>query len=53
MPKVRSKAEAKFWGAVAGGKSKTAPHLSPEEGKKRLRGVKVAKLPARKKKRKK
>ena len=53
MPKVRSKAEARFWGAVAGGKSKAAPNVSREEAKKRLRGVKVSKLPARKKARKK
>lgn len=48
MPAV-SKAQAGFMGAVASG-DKKVKGLSPEKAKEFLRGVKVSKLPAKKKK---
>jgi len=50
MPKAKSKAQARLFGAVAGGKPTKAKGLSKAEAKTRLRGVNVSKLPARKKK---
>lgn len=47
MPKAKSKAQARFFGAVAGGKVKKKG-LSKKEARTRLRGVKTGKLPARK-----
>jgi len=51
MPKAKSKAQARFFGAVAGGKVRKKG-LSKKEARTRLRGVKMKKLPARKKRRK-
>lgn len=48
MPKATSRAQARFFGAVAGGAVKRKG-LSKSEAKSRLRGVKLKKLPARKK----
>lgn len=48
MPKASSKKQAAFFGAVAGGKIKKKG-LTKTEAKSRLRGVKMSKLPARKK----
>lgn len=47
-PRAASKAQAKFFGAVAGGAIKKKG-LSKKEARERLRGVKMEKLPARKK----
>jgi hypothetical protein len=44
MPKAKSKAQAGLFGAIAGG-TKTMHGLSAAEAKKRLKGVKVSKLP--------
>jgi len=49
MPKAQSKKQAAFFGAVAGGAIKKKG-LSKDEAKTRLKGVKVAKLPYKKKK---
>ena len=43
-----SKAQAGFYGAVAGGASTTNTDLTPAEAKKKLRGKKVKNLPRRK-----
>jgi len=48
MP-AKSKAQARFMGAIAGGAIKKKG-LSKEKAKEFLRGVSVSKLPARKKK---
>lgn len=48
MPKPVSKAQARFFGAVAGG-SKRVKGFSKTEARNRLRGSKLSKLPARKK----
>ena len=48
MPKAASKAQAKFFGAIAGGTIKKKG-LPAAEAKDRLRGVKMSKLPAKKK----
>ena len=51
MPKkAKSKAQARFFGAVASGKARKGTSLSPHKAKEMLRGSKVSKLPARKKK---
>lgn len=50
MPKAKSKKQAALFGAIAGGKARKGTGMSSEEAKKRLRGVKVKKLPYRKKK---
>jgi hypothetical protein len=50
MPKAKSKAQARFFGAVAGGRIKKKG-LSRKEARTRLRGVKMSKLPKRSKKR--
>jgi hypothetical protein len=47
VPKAKSKAQARFFGAVAGGRLKKKG-LSKKEARTRLRGVKVPKLPRRK-----
>lgn len=52
MPKARSKAQARLFGAVAGGKRTKAKGLTRSEARTRLRGVKLSKLPARKGKKK-
>jgi hypothetical protein len=49
MPKAKSKAQARFFGAVAGGKVRKKG-LSRKEARTRLRGVRVKKLPARSRK---
>jgi len=50
MPPPRSKAQARFFGAIAGGKIKRKG-FSKKEARDRLRGVKIKKLPARKRRR--
>ena len=50
MPKAKSKAQARLFGAVAAGKRTKASGLTRTEAKERLRGVKVSKLPKRKRK---
>jgi len=50
MPKAASKAQARFFGAVAGGRIKKKG-LSKKEARARLRGVKMSKLPTRKRRR--
>lgn len=50
MPKPKSKAQARLFGAIAAGKSTKAKGMSKAEAKARLRGAKVKKLPARAKK---
>ena len=50
MPKAKSKAQARLFGAVAAGKKTKAKGLSRAEAKERLRGVKVKRLPQRAKK---
>jgi hypothetical protein len=53
MPKkAKSKAQARFLGAVAGGSLKK-PGLSAAKAGEMLKGTKMSKLPARKKKKKK
>ena len=47
-----SKAQARLFGAVAGGKSTKATGLTKEEAKGKLKGAKVKKLPEKKRKRK-
>ena len=47
MAKVKSKRQARLFGAVAGGKATKAKGLTAKEAKKRLRGVKIKRLPAR------
>ena len=42
MPKAVSKAQAGFFGLIAGGKKSS---MTPEEAKKRLKGIKMNKLP--------
>jgi hypothetical protein len=49
MPKAKSKAQARLFGAVAGGKATKATSLTKAEAKTRLRGVQVSKLPKKKK----
>ena len=49
MPKAKSKAQARFFGAVAGGRIKKKG-LSRKEARARLRGVKMKRLPSRKRK---
>ena len=49
MPKAKSKAQARLFGAVAAGKRTKASGLTRSEAKTRLRGVKVSKLPRKKK----
>lgn len=51
MPKAKSKAQARFFGAVAGGKIRKKG-LSKKEARTRLRGVNTKKLPARRKRKK-
>ena len=43
-----SKAQARLYGAVAGGNKSAAPGLSMADAKRKLKGVKVSKLPAKK-----
>ena len=50
MPEPVSQAQARLFGAIAGGVKKM-PHFSRMEAKNRLRGVNVSALPPRKKKR--
>ncbi len=47
MPRAKSKAQAGLFGAAAAGKKTKAKGLTRHEAKKRLRGVKVSKLPRR------
>ncbi len=49
MPKPKSKAQARFFGAIAGGTIKRSG-FSKKTAHDSLRGVKVKRLPARKKK---
>lgn len=53
MPRPRSKAQARLFGAIAGGRSTKAKGMTRPEAKKRLRGAKLKGLPARVRKRKK
>ena len=48
MPKARSKAQARFFGAIAGGKIKRKG-ISRAEARTRLRGVKMSRLQGRRK----
>ena len=51
MAKAVSKAQARFFGAVASGKAKNGGKgMTRKEARKRLRGVKMSRLPARKQK---
>lgn len=53
MPrKAKSKAQARLFGAIAGGKSTKAKGLSPGKAREMLKGTKIKRLPARKGKRK-
>lgn len=52
MPKARSRAQARLFGAVAAGRSTKAKGMSRAEARTRLRGVKMKKLPARARRRK-
>jgi len=52
MGKPKSKAQARLFGAVAGGKKTKAHGMTPAEAKKRMEGVDMSKLPAKKKKKK-
>lgn len=52
MP-VKSKAQARLFGAVAGGLRTKATGLSRSQAREALRGTKMSKLPTRKKKKKK
>jgi len=49
MPKAVSKAQARFFGAIAGGRIKRKG-FSRREARLRLRGVKMSRLPSRKRK---
>jgi hypothetical protein len=49
MPPPKSRAQARFFGAIAGGRLKKKG-FSRKEARNRLRGVKVKRLPARKRK---
>lgn len=51
VKKAASKQQAKFFGAVASGAAE-APGLSKAEAKRKLKGVKMSKLPKKKKKEK-
>lgn len=49
MPrKVKSKAQARFLGAIAGGRRKPPKGLSRAKAREMLRGTKLKRLPARK-----
>lgn len=52
MP-ARSKAQARFLGAVAAGRIRRKNTPSPAQAKEMLRGTKTKRLPARKKRRRK
>jgi len=52
MPKAKSKKQARLFGAIAGGKRTKAKGMTKAEAKRRLRGVKLKKLPMRKRRRK-
>ena len=49
MPAPKSKAQARFFGAIAGG-AKKVKGFTKKEAQDRLRGVKVGKLPKKGKK---
>lgn len=51
MPAVKSKAQARFYGAVAGG-TIHVPGLSAKKAQEDLKGKKLKKLPAKVKKKK-
>ena len=53
MPKVRSKAQAGFYGAIIAGKARDGGGLTPEKAKEMLRGTSTKGLPWKVKKRKK
>jgi hypothetical protein len=52
MPRAKSKRQARLFGAIAGGKKTKARGMTRAEARRRLRGVKMSRLPvtARKKK---
>lgn len=52
MPRPKSKAQARLFGAIAGGRSTKAKGMSKSEAKTRLRGAKLKGLPARKRRKK-
>jgi hypothetical protein len=49
----KSRAQARLYGAVAGGKKTKAKGMTRKQAREALRGTKVKSLPARKKRRKK
>jgi hypothetical protein len=53
MPKATSKAQARLFGAIAGGRSTKATGMSKASARRHVKGVKVKNLPARKRKGKK
>lgn len=52
MPKPKSKAQARLFGAIAGGRSTKAKGMTASEARTRLRGARVKGLPARVRRRK-
>jgi hypothetical protein len=48
MPKAQSKAQARLFGAIAGGRKTKATGMSRASARRHVRGVKVKRLPARK-----
>jgi hypothetical protein len=50
MPKAKSKAQARLFGAIAAGKATKATGMSRASAKRHVKGVKVKALPARKRK---
>lgn len=53
MPrKAKSKAQARYFGAVAGGKARKKGGLSRKKAREMLRGTKMKRLPARARKKK-
>lgn len=46
-PKARSKAQAGLFGAIAAGRARRRTGITRAEARRRLRGVKVRKLPRR------
>jgi hypothetical protein len=50
MPKPKSKKQARLFGAVAGGRARKAKGMSSTQARDSLGGVKVKRLPLRKRK---
>jgi hypothetical protein len=53
MPKAKSKAQARLFGAIAAGKSTKATGMSRASARRHVKGVKIKSLPARAKKKRK